>query len=346
MRRSVAVGVFLAAIVLRGDEVDNFVQAQLASQKIPGLSLAVIRNGEVIKSRGYGLADLEHQVPATEDTVYLLASVTKQFTATAVMMLVQDGKIKLDEPIGRYLENTPEAWNGITIRHLLTHTGGLSRIIPYQRDPGWMTSPHSLAEILKLSTAEPVLFPPGDKFSYSNTGYCLLGYVIEKVSGKSYWDFLHERIFQPLGMNATRNSDPTAIIPDRAGAYSVRRDGWINQPHPHPSVGFSAGCLMSTVRDMAKWDAALWGDKLLRQTVLQEMWTPAHVAKGESTYGFGWNIRETGGHRFVGHNGEFVGTSTQIMRFLDDKLTIILLINRDQVNTAPMAMQIYSILGL
>jgi CubicO group peptidase (beta-lactamase class C family) len=319
---------------LRADDVDRYVEAQIESHHLPGLALAVLRNGEVVKMKGYGFADLEQRTTATPQTVYLLASVTKQFTATAVMLLVQDGKIGLDDKIGAYLD-IPAAWSGITVRHLLNHTSGLARTPPIGRVPGWFYTEHSRDEYIKLSASLPLQFHPGEKFSYSNVGYVLLGYIVEKASGKSYWDFLHDRIFQPLGMNATRNGDPQTLIPNRAGAYGWERNMFVNRIHPTSSTGFSAGCLVSTAEDMAKWDAALRTEKLLSQAALAQIWTPGRLSSGAETgYGFGWTVGDSLGHRTVSHSGAFEGASTFITRFLDDHLSVIVLINRDQADAA------------
>jgi CubicO group peptidase (beta-lactamase class C family) len=324
--------------VARCDEVDVYLLSLLETQHLPSVAVTVVKNGEVVKSKGYGFADLENKTPATPQTVYLLASVTKQFTATAAMMLAVEGKLKLDDPIGNYLEGAPEAWKGITVRHLLTHTSGMGRQLAAVRSPGWFTSEHSRQEFIRLAAAQPVLFPPGEKFSYSNVGYALLGYVVEKAGGRPYWDFLRERIFEPLGMSATRNTDPTAIVPNRAGAYGWAGGHFANRIHPNPSTGFAAGCLTSTAEDMARWDAALDGEKLLPRAALRQMWTSARLNSGAETgYGFGWTIGDYFGHRTVAHSGSFEGASTHITRFLDDKLTVVVLINRDQADATGVA---------
>jgi CubicO group peptidase (beta-lactamase class C family) len=332
---------FVLCAGARGDEIDNYIQAQIESNHLPGVAIAVVRNGEVIKSKGYGFADLEHQTPATPQTVYLLASVTKQFTATAVMFLATDGKLKLDDRIDAYLDGLPDSWRAITIRQLLNHTSGLARQPPIGRLPGWFTTEHSREEYIKASAQLPLQFHPGEKFSYSNLGYCLLGYIVEKASGKSYWDFLRDRIFQPLGMTATRNGDPKVVIPNRAGAYGWERNMFVNRIHPTSSTGFSAGCLVSTAEDMARWDAALRTEKLLPKSALAQMWTSGKLANGTDTgYGFGWRVVNLAGHRAVSHDGSFEGASTFIARFLDDGLSVIVLINRDRAEAAAIGRRI------
>ena len=339
MRRLILPALLLAFHpAARADQTDDYVLSQLKQQRIPAVSIAVVRNGEPIKLQGYGLVDLENNVPASPDSVYLLASVTKQFTATAIMMLAQDGKIELDEKIGKYVDGAPEAWNGVTVRRLLTHTNGLPREVPFDRSPGWFVADHTPQEFMKAAAARELSFPPGEKFSYSNAGYWLLGYTVEKVSGKSYGDFLRERIFEPLGMRSTRLSDPKAVIPNRAAAYTLQNGGFANVPHPTPLAGGGAGCLISTARDMARWDAALYTEKLLPREALMQMWTPGKLNNGTVTgYGFGWTLGDYRGHRVISHNGGFVGAATQITRFVDDKLTVIVLANRDQANVTAMA---------
>jgi CubicO group peptidase (beta-lactamase class C family) len=213
------------------DEVDNYVEAQIRQLHIPGLSIAVVRDGKILKSRGYGLAHAELKAAVTEETVFEIGSMTKQFTATAIMTLVEEGKVGLDDRINKYLSNVPEAWSAITVRHLLTHSSGIQNYLDLPEFPDIHRDGLSHDEITKLFFQRLKLeFKPGETWAYTNSGYLLLGNIIEKVSGKSYCEFLDERIFQPLAMKTTRSSEPKAIIPNRASGYSWREGKLENRP--------------------------------------------------------------------------------------------------------------------
>jgi len=332
----VAPFLILALGSARADKVDDYVEKQRQQLHLPGVSLAVVRDGQLIKSRGYGLANLELNVRATADTVYEIGSNTKQFTAAAVMMLVEEGKINLDDKLTKYFPEAPESWSGITVRHLLSHTSGIQNHVAI---PGWLnvfktsiTSETTPArdELLKMFFKLPLEFQPGETWSYDNTGYYLLGIIIEKASGKSYWEFLAERIFHPLGMTATRNTEPQPIVPNRASGYEWVNDHFENRPILAPFIAFSAGSILSTVKDMAKWDAALYSEKLLKESSLHQVWAVTKTNDGADApfdYGFGWFIGHYHEHHLVQHTGGTPGFSSLIYRFLDDKLTIILLTN-------------------
>ena len=288
----------------KADAVDAYIEEQIKVQRIPGLSLAVVKEGRIVKARGYGFANLELKAPATTYTLYGLGSICKQFTATSIMLLVESGQIGLDHTIANYLDGLPNEWAGITVRHLLTHTSGIKEevwtggIVEFDRHE------YQQDDIIKTAFG-PLEFASGDKFAYSNVGYRLLGMIIEKVSGLSYWDFLDELIFKPLGMNATRDSDPKTIIPNRAKGYGRSGDAYVNRDPVTASSAFSEGALMSSVLDMAKWDAALYRSKILTKASLEKMWTPVKLNDGSTVpYGFGWDITDINGHKRIGHGGD------------------------------------------
>jgi len=338
-RRAIVVALLIesgAPIAAKADKIDDYVSAQMLRLHIPGLSLAIVRDGRVAKAQGYGFANLELRARSTKETVYEIGSNTKQFTAAAIMMLVEDGKVHLEDTITKYFPEAPEEWRGITIRHLLSHTSGIQNHVAV---PHWLnvfrtnlafeTAPPR-DELLKMFFKLPLEFQPGETWAYDNTGYYLLGSVIEKASGKSYWQFLDERIFKPLGMNATRNTDPQPIVPNRASGYEWKNDHFENRPILLPAIAFSAGSLLSTVEDMAKWDAALSSEKSLKKSSLDQMWTAAITNNGPDApfnYGFGWFVDSYHGHRLVQHSGGTPGFSSVIYRFINDKLTIIVLTN-------------------
>jgi len=311
------------------DRIDRYIEAQLKKQNIPGLAVAVVRDGAVTKARGYGVADVELNVPATERSVFQWASVTKQFTATAIMLLAQDGKLKLDDPVSRYYPNAPSAWSNVTVRHLLTHTSGIKGYTELPNFFATVRKDYEPDEIIGLVTSRPLEFAPGEKWAYSNTGYYLLGLIIEKVSGQSYGEFLMRRIFRPLGMDTARLNNQFELIPNRATGYDLQNDRLVRAEFVSPTQPFSAGALVGTVLDLAKWDAALYTDKLLPTAVLQEMWTPVKLNDGKTfPYGYGWQTGEIRGHPYVGHGGGIHGFSSFILRLVHDKLTVIILVNR------------------
>jgi CubicO group peptidase (beta-lactamase class C family) len=328
----------VAAFTAPADDVDDFIRAQMERQHIPGLALAVVTNGVVVRTAAYGLANVEWAVPVRPDTVFQIQSVTKTFTATAIMMLVEGGKLRLEDRLTQHLDNLPESWTGITVRHLLTHTSGIKDFINEPTvDLRKDLKPEDVIESLRKL---PLNFPPGEKYAYSNTGYHLLGMVIRKVTGK-YWDeFLRERIFEPLGMNDTRVISWSEILTNRAAGYGWDDGRLRNGSFIAPTIlGYAGGGLRSTVLDLAKWDAALCTEQLLKRATLEQMWTPAKLNDGkDSSYGFGWGVTNYQGHRLVSHTGSHsTGFRSVIARFVDDKLAVIVLTNQraaDQVAIA------------
>ncbi len=345
---ALSVGGFVPAILAQpqtiDSRVDTVVQAEMQRQKIPGLALAVMRNGKIIKAKGYGLSNIELNVPVTPESIFQSGSVGKQFTATAVMMLVEEGRLGLDERIIDYFPGSPKRWDKITVRHLLTHTSGITdytrKDFDYHRD-------YTEADLLKILQTLPFDFAPGDKYSYSNSGYMLLGFLIHRVTGKFYGDFLQERIFCPLGMTTARIISEQDIIPHRSAGYELVKGELKNQEWVSPSLNTTAdGSLYFSVLDLAKWDAALYTEKLLKQSRLEEMWTPVRLNDGKTRpYGFGWRIAEMNGHRLVEHGGAWQGFSTGLSRYLDDRLTIVALTNLDSRHSRPMEI-IHKVAGL
>ncbi len=317
----------LAAAPAAADPVDEYIKAQMARRKVPGLALAVVQRGQLVKLAGYGLASVELDAPVTPDTVFELASVTKQFTATAIMKLVEEGKVRVDDPVSTYLPGTPATWSAITIRHLLTHTAGLPKLGEDFRAlwRGGVRMNYTTAQMFDAATKDPLSFSPGTGWQYSDVGYFLLGMVIEKVSGQRYAAFLADRFFTPLGMASTSVIDQWSVVPHRAPGYSlshgalirIRRDWQFEMPS-HYGV-------LSTVRDLVKWERALEGGQVLSRQSLADMWTPVRLNDGSyRLYGFGWFVTERRGHRLIDHTGI---TGTQFSRFPDDGLTVIVLTN-------------------
>jgi CubicO group peptidase (beta-lactamase class C family) len=316
-------------------KVDEYVNAEMRRAHIPGLSVAVMRNGQIILAKGYGLANVEHQVPVKPETIFQSGSMGKQFTATAVMMLVEEGKLSLSDSITKYFTDAPASWQPITVRHLLTHTGGMT---DYPRDFDFRRD-YTEEELLKRAEAIPLAFQPGEKWSYSNLGYVMLGILIHKVSGQFYGDFLQDRVFKPLGMTTTRIISEADIIPNRAAGYTLVKGELKNQDWVSPTLNTTAdGALYFTVYDLAKWDAALYTEKLLKRSSLDQMWTPVKLNSGKTQdYGFGWSLGEVNQHHIIEHGGAWQGFKSHIARYVDDKLTVVVLANLAQSNPTRIA---------
>jgi len=309
--------------------VDAVVAGLMQQRHVPGASIAVVRDGKLLLAKGYGHANVELEAPATADTVYQLASVTKQFTAAATLLLIDDGKLALEDKVTERLSGLPASWKDVTVRHLLTHTSGIPSYTSQRKFNETPRKDFTAEELIKVVAELPMDFQPGEKWSYNNTGYYLLGMLIEKVSGRSYGEFLDERIFKPLGMKDTRVNDLSAVIPRRAHGYTWRGK-LVNGEYVSPTQPFAAGALVSTVKDMAKWDAALYTDHPLKASLREQSWTAEKLTGGAATtYGFGWGIDQVNGHRLIQHGGGIPGFSTQISRFVDDRLTVIVLTNLD-----------------
>ena len=338
----------ISGVCLRGTaqdaqsaKVDAAVEAQRKAQKIPGVSLAVCRDGKIVKASGYGLANVELDVPVTPETIFQTGSVGKQFTSMAVMMLVEEGRIGLEDHLTKYIPESPAAWKDVTIRQLLTHTSGIADyggeeetmgkgVINFRKD-------YTEEELVQAFAKMPMDFRPGEKWSYSNTGYVLLGIVIHRVSGRFYGDFLQERIFQPLGMKSTRIISEADIIPHRSSGYRLVKGELKNQEWVSPTLNTTAdGALYTNVLDLAKWDAALYTTRLVKQTSLDAIWTPVKLNDGKTCpYGFGWDLTPKNGHRAVSHDGAWQGFTMSISRYVEDRLTVIVMTNLDENNSRP-----------
>ena len=313
------------------DPVGDYVRSEMQKQRIPGLSLLLSKGGQIVRAEGFGLANVELQVPVRPETVFQSGSVGKQFTATAVMMLVEEGKVALDDPLTKYFPDAPGAWKEVTVRQLLSHTAGFTDYpekFDFRKD--W-----SEDELLKVVEGIPLAYPPGTKWDYSNLGYLTLGLLIHRVTGEFYGDFLQQRIFQPLGMQTTRILSEADIVPNRAAGYRLVNGELKNQEWVAPMVNTTAdGSLYFSILDLAKWDTALYGERLLKRSSLDLMWTPVKLKDGSpnkgadgSAYGFGWFVGNQKGHRVIGHDGAWQGFQTTINRYVDDRVTVVVLTN-------------------
>jgi CubicO group peptidase (beta-lactamase class C family) len=334
---SIVLAFALPALAQTPAAVDAYIHSEMERQHIPGLSLLVARDGKTLRAQGYGLANVELQVPVKPETIFQSGSVGKQFTATAVMMLVEAGKIRLDDPITNYFKDAPVAWRQVTIRELLSHTAGFTdypKKFDFRKD-------YTEADLLKIVEAIPLAFPPGTSYSYANLGYLTLGILIHQVTGEFYGDFLQERIFRPLGMTTTRVMSEADIIPNRAAGYRWVKGELKNQEWVSPTLNTTAdGALYFSILDLAKWDAALYTEKLLRQSSFEQMWTPTKLLNGKPNpgdYGFGWEILSKNGHKVLDHGGSWQGFEVHISRYVDDKLTVVVLTNLDEAHPGKIA---------
>ena len=326
--------ILVTAISVRADEVDDYLKTAMASIHIPGASIAIIKDGSLIKAEAYGLADLENRIPAQPDTVYKIGSVSKQFIAAGIMILVQDRKIAVDDKVSKYLKGTPPTWQAITLRHLLTHTSGLAReapgFDPYKVQPD--------IDVIKTAYSLPLQFAPGERWDYCNLGYYALAEIIHEVSGKPWCDLLAERVFAPLNMTSTQVTNVAKIIPKRAKGYVWNTDKYENAEDwltLRPS-----GAFLSTVLDMAKWEAALQTDRILKESSKKEMWTPVTLNDGRKyPYGFGWELDDwpadspvPTGVPMIRHEGTIPGFRAGFSRWPSYGLTLIVLTNRQAAN--------------
>jgi CubicO group peptidase (beta-lactamase class C family) len=307
--------------------VTEYVRAEMERCHIPGLSLLVARNGKIIRAEGFGLANVELQVPVKPETIFQSGSVGKQFTATAVMMLVDEAKISLEDPLTKFFPDAPAAWKEVSVRELLSHTAGFGdypQDFDFRKD--WTED-----ELLKVVEGIPLAYPPGTKWDYSNLGYLTLGILIHRVTGEFYGDFLQQRIFKPLGMTSTRIISEADIIPNRSAGYQLVKGELKNQEWVAPAMNTTAdGSLYFNTLDLAKWDAELYTEKLLKKSSLDLMWTPVKLKDGQTNkagYGFAWFIENRQGHRCIHHDGAWQGFTTAIDRYVDDQLTVVALTN-------------------
>jgi len=307
--------------------VSTYVRGEMQRQHIPGVALLVSRGGKIVQAEGFGLSNVELQVPVKPETVFQSGSVGKQFTATAVMMLVEQGKVGLDDPLTKYFPDAPATWKEVTVRELLSHTAGFGDYpgkFNFRKD--WTE-----AELLKLVESIPLAYPPGTKWDYSNLGYLTLGILIHRVTGEFYGDFLQQKIFHPLDMQTTRIISEADIVPNRAAGYRLVKGELKNQEWVAPMVNTTAdGSLYFSILDLAKWDAALYSEKLLKRSSFDQMWTPAKLKNGQPNkegYGFGWSIEERHGHHVVSHTGSWQGFKSAIARYVNDQLTVVVLAN-------------------
>ncbi len=318
------------------------VQAYVAKNQFSGTVL-VAKDGKPVFRESFGLANRELNVANTPETVFRLGSITKQFTAASIMQLAEAGRLNIEDPISKYYTNAPAAWAKVTIRHLLSHRSGIG---DYTDIPNFFekmaAQDRTPEQIIEMTRDQPLAFEPGTKFAYDNSGYIVLGYVIERVSGQTYADYIDTHIFKPLGMKDSGYDVSTTILPRRAAGYGFADGKWTNATYLAMSLPYAAGSLYSTVDDLLIWEQAFFGDKVVSAASRTAMTTD----QGDK-YGFGLLADDLGGHKNIWHNGGINGFSTHMVRFPDDGLTVIALANLESARSTRLGTEIARIwLGL
>ena len=331
-------------ISAHADTIDSFILKTMTDAKVPGVSLAIVKDGRIVKMAGYGLSEIENSVRASPNSVYEIASLSKQFTATALMMLVEEGKVSVEDPVSKYFPDAPATWSDMKVANLLNHSAGLQELV---LDPKRLSSlafiHYTRDQQIHDIEASSLLFHPGDKMSYSNAGYELLAIIVEKASGKSFQDFVNERIFKPLNMNSTEFINLYSVIPHRANGYTIRAGHWAvwKMSQTLGSLDLNGfGGIESTVLDLASWEIALESGTLLKPESWQTLWTPRSLNTGQPVadydgpYGFGWHVNDLP----IGHILEHTGhTGTAMLRIPSQKLGVIILSNLGSGNPKPFA---------
>lgn len=287
-------------------------------------SALVAKGGKILFEKGYGMANIELDVPNTPDTKFRLGSITKQFTATSIMQLQEQGKLSVNDLACKYVDGCPDPWKTITIHQLLTHTSGIPSYTSaeFMKAPEHVRTPLKPVEVLMLTKDKPLEFEPGSKWNYDNSGYIFLGVIIEKVSGEKYADYLKKHIFGPLDMQNSGYDDTKSIVKNRASGYQPGPDGLVNSDYIDMSLPYAAGSLYSTVRDLYRWDRALYTEKVISKASMQKMFT-----EEKNNYGYGWSLGPMVNHKQIGHGGGIFGFVTYIARFPDDDAFVVVLSN-------------------
>ena len=335
----ISTGFFLMTVLCTGasatpsdsvPKIDRFVSAEMSRQKIPGMALAVVKNGEVVAAKGYGFANLEHQVPVTTHSIFQSGSIGKQFTAAAIVLLEEHGRLRLDDKIARYLPPTKARWGSITLRHLLTHTSGIPEYedeVDDRRD----YSERQLTELVGLLSRGSA---PGQKFEYSNSGYLLLGVIIRAVTGKFHADYIREQIFEPLGMNTARILTDADIDPNRVMGYRMSNGRIVQQEWVSPTFNETAdGVFYLSLNDFLAWERGVRARALLKPESWSQMFTPVILNNGKThPYGFAWEITQRDEQTVHGHDGSFRGFEAILTRYIEKDLTLVALANLSDVD--------------
>jgi D-alanyl-D-alanine carboxypeptidase len=321
------------------EAADAYLKTEVSSARVPGMAVCVVRRGNVVLARGYGFANMELSVPASAHTIFELASLTKPFTAVAIMTLAEEGRISLEDRLPKYFAGAPASWTNVSVEHLLRHTSGFGDFfaVPELRsrsDFAWERE-IELTDLVPILFRVPIPSEPGEKWSYSNLGYYLLGLIIEKVTGEPYEDVLKHRILEPLHMTETRRMSRSTVIAQRASGYTWQDQVLRNATYTSTTWAYSEGGLVSSAADLAKADQGFFGEKLLTRRTLERMWQQSRLKDGTvANYGLGWNVGSDPRRRQVYHSGNKPGFSAIIRHYLDESLTVVVLANVDNASVA------------
>lgn len=325
----------------RADPVDDLVRAEMADRHLPSVAVAVVQDGKLVKSAAYGLADIELGVAATPQSVFQIQSITKTFTSAAILQLVEEGRLGLEDPVSRHLAGTPDIWKDITLRHLLSHTSGIRDFI--NEPTASLRLEVTEEEVLRAAAERPLHFAPGERYAYSNTNYHLLAMILRRYGGAWYGEVLKTRIFEPLGLTHTRPLTLTGLVPGRVTGYSwdgreFRRGGFVAES----ILSYGGGGVLSTAEDLTHWAAGLLDGKVLRRETLEQAWTPTRLNQGGTTgYGLGWGVTRVAGHREVGHNGAHgTGFTSSLVVYPEHRLAVAVLDNRSGANPQAIARRV------
>jgi CubicO group peptidase (beta-lactamase class C family) len=324
IRKIIFPAVILAGACMAQDDIarmDQVVQSYVSTNRFMG-SAAVVRDGRILLDKGYGSANLEWDITNSPATKFRLGSVTKQFTAACILLLEERGKLSVDDPVKKHMPDAPAAWDKVTIFNLLTHTSGIPSFTDFPDYRSTEATPTTVEMLVARFRDKPLEFAPGEKWKYSNSGYVLLGYLIEKISGQKYADFVQENIFKPLGMADSGYDSNSAVIRHRASGYAPRATGPVNAGYIDMTIPFSAGALYSTTGDLVRWEQGLFGGKVLRPASLQKMTTPF-----KNDYAFGLGVHTANGRKVIDHGGGIEGFNTFLAYYPDSKVIVAVLGN-------------------
>ncbi|MBC7367516.1 MAG: beta-lactamase family protein [Undibacterium sp.] len=312
-----------------GARIDDLIHREMTRQKIPGVAIAVVQHGEVLVARGYGLANVEQDVPVDQNTIFQSGSVGKQFTAVLITLLIEDGKIALEDSVTKYFPEAPESWRSITVHHLLTHTSGIPN---YESADFDLQRNYTELELIRRATSLKPQFAAGARWSYSNTGYMLLGLLVKRVTGQFYGDVLRDRIFNPIGMKTAQVISDTDIVPRRASGYQLVDGALKNQAWVSPILNTTAdGCLYFSLNDLLAWDQAWRSQAVLKPESWAMVKTPVHLNSGRTyPYGFGINLFDENGQTVERHSGAWQGFKAFRARYVGDDFSVLVLANLAQ----------------
>lgn len=330
--------------IAQQDSIDAFITRQMKQQGIIGLSIGVVKNGRIIMTKGYGKANIELNVPASEKTVYKIGSLSKQFVAAGIMKLVQEGKLKVSDSVTKFIKGAPASWNAITIRHLLNHTSGLP-----SEPPGFDgMKDQADADYIKAAFPSILAFPPGSRYEYSNFGYFVLADIIRIVSRQSFPEYMRKYIFDACGLSNTRTTSLTAIVFNRAAGY-LKDTGNSTINAPNYVALRPSGAFLSNIDDLLKWEIVMQHNELLTQKSWNKIWndtvkTPLTMDNESIYYGYGWMTNKVNGKQFMHHGGSLPGFKSVYFRYTEDKTAIIILTNSDDADTYGIAFGVTELL--